>query len=428
MPGPIIAAIVGVLLSASILWEAFETIVLPRRATRRFRFTRFFYRSTWAPWRSIARRMRRSKFRETFLSFYGPLSLLFLFVFWGACMILAFGLLYYSAASYAAPAPPSRFVPYHFIEGLYFSGTTFFTLGLGDVSPQGWLQRWLAVIESGLGFGLFALVFSYLPVIYQAFSRREVNIVLLDSRAGSPPTAAELIRRHPGPQGWNELQQLLRDWERVSADILESHVSYPVVAYFRSQHSNESWLAALTAILDACALLIAGLSGFHPDSGGKGAGLAQTVDRGNPGGPAAGILTPDRKQREAQDAQTACARQARLTFAMCRHTVVDLAQVFSAAPHHSSERLPDAELDRLRMALARDGFALRNTPESNGKLHKLREMYEPYVASLGRFLLIDVPPWILAGEAIENWRTSAWGRISGFSAPTHAVSAGDDHD
>lgn len=412
MAGPIIAAIVGILLAAGILWEAFETIVLPRRATRRFRFTRLFYRSTWIPWRAVARRMRRSKKRETFLSFYGPLSLLFLFIFWGAGMIVAFGLLYYSAAGYAAGSM-TKVTPLDFAEGLYFSGTTFFTLGLGDVSPHGWPQRLLAVLESGLGFGFFALVFSYLPVIYQSFSRREVNIVLLDSRAGSPPTAFELIRRHPGPQGWSELQQLLRDWERAAADILESHVSYPVVAYFRSQHNNESWVAALAAVLDATALLIAGMSGFHHEP----AGQAEPATRG--GDAVAG--------HEVKTAKQTCARQARLTFAMCRHAVVDLAQVFNAAPHLRIDRLPEEEFERLRAALAGEGLILRDTLEAKEKLNKLRAMYEPYLEGLGQFLLMDVPPWILAGEAIENWRTSAWGRISGFSA-RESVSAGDDHD
>lgn len=427
MTGPILAAVFGALIAASILWEAFETIVLPRRATRRFRFTRLFYRGTWVPWRVIARRMRRSKSRETFLSFYGPLSLLFLFVFWAAGIILAFGLLYYSAAGFARFGPASARGPHDFITGLYFSGSTFFTLGLGDVTPHGWAQRWLAVVESGLGFGFLALVFSYLPVIYQAFSRREVNIVLLDSRAGSPPTAAELIRRHPGPQGWNELQQLLRDWERVSADMLESHVSYPVVAYFRSQHSNESWLAALAAILDASALLIAGVSGFHPEPMDKRVGSLISAEGGNPGTFAAPVpRSLDSKAMDGVGAKAACARQARLTFAMCRHTVVDLAQVFSATPRPGADRLPPPELERLRATLARDGFVLQDTPEANQKLLKLRSMYEPYLESLGRFLLMDVPPWILQGEIIENWRTSAWGRISGFSA--EAVSATDDHD
>ncbi len=411
MAGPILAVIGGILLALAILWEAFETIVLPRRATRRFRLTRLFYRSTWRPWRLIAHRMRRSKSRETFLSFFGPLSLLFLFVFWGAGIIVAFGLLFYGLGGHGRIIITGRSLPRDFLESLYFSGTTFFTLGLGDVTPHGWAQRLLAVIESGLGFGFLALVFSYLPVIYQAFSRREVNIVLLDSRAGSPPTAFELIRRHAGPQGWMDLEQLLREWERASAEILESHVSYPVVAYFRSQHNNESWIAALAAILDTSALLIAGLSGFHhPGS------MSQS-----------GSVSPEQQPTTAKSAKMACARQARLTFAICRHTVVDLAQVFDVAPHSRVERLPAPELDRLRSALANEGFLLRDTPEATEKLSKLRSMYEPYLEGLGRFLLVDVPPWILAGEAIENWRTSAWGRISGFS-PRESVTAGDDHD
>lgn len=416
MAGPIIAIVGGILLTLGILWEAFETIVLPRRATRRFRFTRLFYRSTWYPWRAIARRMRRSKSRETFLSFFGPLSLLFLFVFWGVGIIVAFGLLYYGSGGHGTIVTTERSAR-DFLDSLYFSGTTFFTLGLGDITPHGWPQRLLAVIESGLGFGFLALVFSYLPVIYQAFSRREVNIVLLDSRAGSPPTAFELIRRHPGQQGWNELQQLLREWERGSADILESHVSYPVVAYFRSQHNNESWVAALAAILDTSALLIAGISGFHQQS----SDAAAMPEQG-------GGIVSLQKATEAKVAKMSCARQARLTFAMCRHTVVDLAQVFNVAPRSQAERLPAVELGRLRSALATEGFVLPDAPDTTQKLSKLRAMYEPYLEALGTFLVMDVPPWILAGEVIENWRTSAWGRITGFSAPRESVSVGDDHD
>jgi len=373
-----VLAIAGIVIGATILWEAFETVVLPRRATRRFRFTRLFYRSTWVPWRAIAARVSRKKSRETFLSIYGPLSLLFLFICWGTGIILAFSFLDYSLTRESSS-------PADFITSLYLSGSTFFTLGLGDVTPHGWTQRWLTVIECGLGFGFFALVFSYLPVIYQAFSRREVSIVLLDARAGSPPTAAELLRRHAGDSGWDELQRLLRDWERVAAETLESHVSYPVVAYFRSQHDNESWLAALTVMLDASAFLLANV-------------------------------------------ENECARQARLTFAMCRHTVVDLAQIFSAAPHSASyDRLPAAELQRLRNTLVEAGYHLRDPQLANQKLTKLREMYEPYLQGLGRFLLMGIPPWILAKEIIDNWRTSAWGRISGLASPAREEIALDDH-
>lgn len=374
----IVSAALGLLLILATLWEAFESIILPRRVTRRFRFTRVYYRTTWSPWRGAARRIRSPRRREGFLSVYGPLSILVLFGLWAFLLIFGFGLLLYARRIAHASGVS-------FQTCLYLSGSTFFTLGMGDVTPQSSLERLLAVAESGLGFGFLALVLSYLPVIYQAFSRREVSIVLLDARAGSPPTAAELLRRHTGPQGHDDLRQLLHEWERWSAEILESHVSYPVVSYFRSQHNNESWLGALAAILDASALLISG-------------------------------------------AEDACARQARLTFAICRHTVVDMAQVFSAAPDDQlPNRLPPPELARLRSILAQAGIQLRDTPESNKKLAHLREMYEPYLQALAELLYMELPPWILAKEITDNWRTSAWGRVTGFADPASVPSTTDDH-
>ena len=374
----ILPAALGLLIIVAILWEAFEVVVLPRRVTRRLRITVLFYRGTWRPWRALARTFRDAKRREAFLGYYGPLSLLVLFIFWAAVLVLGFGLLYYSAAL-ADPTHPA------FRTCIYLSGTTFFTLGIGDVTPHTPVERLLVVVESGLGFGFLALVLSYLPVIYQAFSRREVNIVLLDARAGSPPTAGELLRRHAGPHELSELQTLLRDWERWAAEILESHISYPVVSYFRSQHNNESWLGALAMMLDATALL---------------------------------IVIGD----------TPCARQAKLTFAMCRHTVVDLAQIFYAAPRNATrDRLPPADLERLRNVAGQAGLQLPDTPEFDAKLVKLRQMYEPYLAALARHLYVELPPWLPAAEAEDNWRTSAWGRISGFSAAPEAPAAVDDH-
>ncbi len=374
----ILPAVIGLILILAILLEAFETVVLPRRVTRRLRITVLFYRLTWHPWRAIARCIRWPKRREGFLSYYGPLSLLVLFIFWAALLIFGFGLVYYAESGADSTHPLFR-------SCLYLSGTTFFTLGLGDVTPHTSVERVLAVVESGLGFGFLALVLSYLPVIYQAFSRREVNIVLLDARAGSPPTAGELLRRHAGPHELDALELLLRDWERWSAEILESHISYPVVSYFRSQHNNESWLGALATILDASALLIT-------------------------------------------DGNTPCARQAKLTFAMCRHTVVDLAQVFYATPRDSGpDRLPPGDLQRMRNILTSAGLRFLDTPESNAKLLKLRQMYEPYLEALAAHLYVELPPWVLAKEVTDNWRTSAWGRISGFSPASEKSTSGDDH-
>jgi hypothetical protein len=360
----LLAGIAGLVLLFVVLLDAFETIVLPRRVTRRVRLTRLFYRCTWWPWSLLADRLPAGKRRESYLGFFGPLSLIILLAVWAVGLVVGFALLHYAAGSavMAQQETPS------FLTDLYLSGTTLFTLGLGDVMPRSTLARTLTVVEAGMGFGFLAIVIGYLPVIYQSFSRREVNISMLDARAGSPPTAGELLRRHSHDRGMEALQQLLREWERWSAELLESHLSYPVLAYFRSQHNNQSWLAALTTILDASALVMAGVEG-------------------------------------------ACQRQAELTFAMARHAVVDLAQVFSTPPlQPPRERLPAAELALLRAALASTELRLRDGPAADQRLVELRKMYEPYVASLAGYLRVALPGWMPGQRHTDNWQTSAWER------------------
>src|SRR5712664_264009 len=201
-----------------------------------------FYRVTWQVWSAVARRMRPGGRRETYLSFFGPLSLLVLLAAWAASLVAGFAMLQTGlGASLNVPGGGS------FTDHLYLSGETFFTLGLGDITPVSRAGRVLVVIEAGIGFAFLALVIGYLPILYQSFSRREVNITLLDARAGSPPSAEELLRG-----SWSdpeELAALLREWERWSAEVLESHLSYPVL----------SWLTALTTILDASALVMVGI-------------------------------------------------------------------------------------------------------------------------------------------------------------------------
>jgi hypothetical protein len=162
------------------------------------------------------------------------------------------------------------------------------------------------------------------------------------------------------------LCQLLGDWERWSAELLESHLSYPVLVYFRSQHANQSWLAALTAILDVCALVIAGIDG----------------------GPA---------------------RQAQLTFAKARHAAAELAQVFVSSPPASEpDRLPPSSLKALRNALAETGVTVREGLATDQKLWELRRMYEPYVQALSRYLLISLPPWFRVNVIPDSWQSSNW--------------------
>src|SRR5437773_2196892 len=358
-----VIGVAGAALLATVLWDAFETIILPRRVSGRFRLTKLFYRATWRPWRAIAPLLPRRP-GDAFLGFYGPLSLPLLLALWAAGIVLAFGMLQWAAGSALTMVD----VGPGFGADVYMSGTTFFTLGLGDVVPRTPVAKTLTVIEAGTGFAFLAVVIGYFPVIYQAFSRREVAISLLDARAGSPPSASELLWRHRGDPGWTALVELLRDWERWSADVLESHLSYPALAYFRSQHRNESWLAALTTILDTSAFVIVGLEGW-------------------------------------------CVRQAELTFAMARHATVDLSQVFNTPPQPVDERLSPVQLAALQERLASGGMKLRERPDFEERLKELRRTYEPYVTALARYLAVPLPPWVREVERPDNWQTSAWDRV-----------------
>jgi len=364
----ILAAIVGALIILVVLFEAFETIVLPRRVTRQFRLTRFYYIFSWRRWRSVSNLFRKPKRRESFLSWFGPLSLIGLLVVWALGMITGFALLEWASGSQLNTADGN---PHSFWTDLYMSGTTFFTLGLGDVTPHSPLARVLTVIEGGTGFGFLAVVIGYLPTIYGAFSRRETNITLLDARAGSPPSAGELLRRHAHDENSRRaVNDLLADWERWSAELLESHLSYPVLCYYRSQHDNESWLSALTGILDTCALVLTGVDGIPP-------------------------------------------RQAQLTFAIARHALVDLAQIFSSPPKKPPvERLCPEDLVVLRKILRDAGVPLRDGQAADERLAELRALYEPYAYSLANYMLLRLPAWFPAKDQRDNWQTSAWGRIS----------------
>jgi hypothetical protein len=356
--------IFGIGLIIIVLWDSFETVVLPRRVTRRFRLARMFFRGTWRLWSSMVGWDISGKRQETLRSFYGPLSFLLLLSVWAAGLVVGFALVQWGAGA-AIKTPEGSF---GFGTYLYLSGTTFFTLGLGDVTPLTQLARALTVVEAGIGFGFLAIIIGYLPGLNQSFSRREVNISLLDARAGSPPTAAEMLRRHSHDHGMEALRQLFADWERWSAELLESHLSYPILAYFRSQHENQSWLGALTAILDASALVMVGLEG-------------------------------------------ACGRQAELTFAIARHALVDLALVFRSPPRDPAiDRLPPEDLAFLRSTLREAGLHLRDGPEADRKLDELRQMYEPYVYSLSTYLRLTLPPWIPDPSSQDNWATSAWKR------------------
>ncbi len=352
----ILAGVIGVLLVGVVLRDAFETIILPRRVAGRLRVSKIFYLVTWKPWAATARRMRSGDRRETFLSTYGPLSLLVLFVLWGAILVVGFSLVL-GAVGFDVRLSGA--------DTLYVSGTTFTTLGIGDFTPKTELARFVTVVEAGTGFGFLAVVISYLPVLYQSFSRREVAISMLDEWAGSPPSAGDLLSRAAASGEMGELGPLMARWEEWTAELLESHLSYQVLSYFRSQHENQSWLAALTAIMDFTAVWQA--------------------------------AKPHGKTW-----------QARRVYAIGRHALGDLSQVLRATPHFDgADRLSERQLVKLHEALSEMGI----TPDLDTfreRLNNLRKGYEPYAHALSDELLFDLPPWLPDGPRKDNWETTAW--------------------
>jgi len=366
----IIATIGGIAIIWSVLLDAFETVVLPRRVLRNFRLTAYFYRRTWIPWRRVAGWIKKPSRQQNFLGYFGPLSLILLLGVWATSLIIGFALIQYGIGSHEQLGNE----PITFGRLLYQSGETFFTLGYGDIVPTSATSRLLSVFEAGMGFAFLGVVIGYIPIVYAAFSRREIQISMLDARAGSPPTAAELLVRLAGRTEGSGAQQsvlddVLRDWERWAAELLESQISYPVLSFFRSQHSNQSWLAALTTMLDVSSLILTGIEGVNPG-------------------------------------------QAKLTFAMARHAAVDLTQVVNARYNPNIvDRLPDEQFEALRQMLAAAGLRLKTDEVAREKLSRLRSMYEPYVDSTARRLMLRLPLWRQPEKSRDDWQAGPWDRL-----------------
>ena len=362
-----LGVLIGLALIVSILIEGFETVIQPRRVTRKYRFARLYFGIFWPVWRWAAVKLwGKSKRRAAFLSVFGPFSLLAILVTWVIGLVVGFALLQWGLGDpvLVNVGKGQAGIGTYF----YLSGTTFFTLGYGDVTPVGSLGRVLAVVESGLGFGFLAAVLSYLPALFQAYSRREVSISLLDARAGSPPSASQLILRAARADSINALDPFLGEWERWAAELLESQLSFPVLAYYRSQHDNQSWLAALTTVLDTCAVILTQAKGVNT-------------------------------------------YQAQVTFAIARHAAVDLALVLRAdspGPSNALRRLTGEQFAQFRKALETAGVPTVDEAGAEESLGKLREMYEPFLHGLGERLLLTVPP-LMNDEGIpDNWQRSAW--------------------
>jgi hypothetical protein len=349
-----IALPLGIFLLVWTLFDLFRTLVTPRAARGRFRLSRMLFQPMWRPWRWVGLRTKTVQARERVLAAAAPFFFFVLLVGWVSIALLGYALILWSPAFVHGIGMGGT----SFGNALYTSGTALFTLGFGGGVATGW-TRAVAVVEGATGLGLFAVVIAYLPVLYQAFNRREVGVLLLDARAGSPPSGPELLHRMGSAGVASSLPQLFAEWERWVADILESHMSYPILALFRSPHDYTSWVTSLGSVLDAATL----------------------------------ILTAVDDQSD---------ERAKLLYGTGVHAVEDLFYYFRLSERESV--IQRHEFEDVLNDMKDDGFAIRPVDEAFASFTEKRAKYAPRLDAL--VVLLAAPPGQWIGDRSFLGRTA----------------------
>ena len=344
---------VGLLIWCGVLWDGFATIILPRTVTPKRRVSGRFYRWSWWLWAAAGRRIQDPQSRLSFVAVYGPISIVVLLVLWAMLMIVAFALIYHGLGPRFQAASGSV----SFGTLLYMSGSNFLTLGLGDVTSPDTIGRLFILLEAGTGYIFLALIITYMPVLDQAYGAREVGNVLIHSRAGRPPSAIKLLHRYSGTDRSEILRGNLREAERWMAEILQNHLSHPVLSFYRAQHWGQSWLVSLTTVLDVCALLIAGGDGL-------------------------------------------LAAQARVTYRMGIRLLKDLTDALNlTVDPRCRVRLSTGDLPALLATVKGSDLPLSLGPGAAIQLLRLVRRYDVYLVALSAWLVVPLPSWIQHREA-----------------------------
>ena len=244
-----IALVLGACLILMVAWDLFETIVVPRPTPGRLRVSRYVVRSSWRVFRAAGLR-RSGQARDTLLGLFAPAATLMLLVIWLAGMIVGYGLVLYGLRDQLSPHPQDLGT------AIYFAASSILTLGFGDIVATGPAARAVVVVASASGLGVVALVVTFLFSLYGSYQRREVQVVTLQAAAGAPPSAVTLLETYAQLDLVERLPGFFAEWERWAAEVLDTHVAYPLLGFFRSSHDNLSWISALGTVLDAACLVL----------------------------------------------------------------------------------------------------------------------------------------------------------------------------
>jgi hypothetical protein len=230
----------GTTIVARAVFSAIQTFVLPRSANDRL--SRSIFQIVFGLFRVLLRKTRTYEQRDRIMAFYAPISLLALIPIYLILIMIGFAGMYWAVGNVES-----------WEQALKVSASSIVTLGY--TAPDDLLDGLLMVTEAAIGLILVAVLIAYLPTMYNAFQRREQAVTLLEVRAGSPPSAIEMILRYHRIHGLDHLNVLWVQWEQWFADIEESHTSLAALVFFRSPQPDHSWVTAAGAVLDAAALI-----------------------------------------------------------------------------------------------------------------------------------------------------------------------------
>jgi hypothetical protein len=333
----------GVALVLIVLVDVFQTIVVPRPSPGR-RLTRYIVRPTWRFWRWLGERTKDEGLsRDGFYGLYAPGAAILGLIVWLVLLVFGYGLVLFAIRGELEP------VPANVGSALYFAGTSVLTLGYGDIVAHGPLARGVSLLAAANGLGLVALVVTFLFSLFASYQRRERLVVTLSARAKAPPSAVTLLEAYARLGMIDQLPALFAEWEQWEAEVLDSHVAYPLLGYFRSSHDNVSWLSALGALLDAAALVLTTIKG---------------VPRG----------------------------QAELTKRGGAHLVEDIGNIFGLQGNGSV--VDRGEFDEAYARLSRAGYELEETDRAWRNFERSRRTYAGRLEALAAYWATPATVWI----------------------------------
>jgi hypothetical protein len=339
-----VLAVVGLVMIAVVFYDLFQSVVLPRPAVRKIQLARGVVRPLWYVWRWVSQRTSRVDRSEARLAAFAPIALLVLFAIWATALVIGYGLLIDGLAEQIRPAPPDL------ITSLYISASTLVPLAYGDYVPEGGPVRVVIVAESATGVGLAALAITLLFSLYESFREREQHVISLDAMAGAPPSGVQILETAAELGMRENLSATFDEWREWSAMVLESHLAYPLLVYFRSSHDNEAWINSFGAVMDAAVLVMS------------------TVEDGAEG-------------------------PARLMFTVGNHLVEDFNWVF----RFKSEEYPIVERSEYDVAverLVKAGYRVRSGDVGWKKFAKLRSKYAMTLNQMANLLALPPAQWI----------------------------------